>query len=63
MGIIVLLNRENELVETYYWQIIGKGTKLSPLFQESNFKTGGNFIIGSAYGIRTRDLLLEREVS
>ena len=38
-------------------------TKSNPLFPEFSFKTGGNFIIGSAYRIRTGDLLLEREVS
>jgi hypothetical protein len=53
--------REDEFAEKSYSQIISKTAKLNPLFPESSFKTGGNLVLGSAYGIRTRDLLLEMD--
>ena len=46
-----------------YLMKIERIAEISPLFPKFSFKTGGKLCFGSAYGIRTRDLLLEREVS
>ena len=57
------LEHQNVAVDRDWWQDSSKVANTNPMPPEFNLRTGGDFIIGSAYRIRTGDLLLEREVS
>ena len=51
-----------ELIE-WFLANNSKSVKSKPSMMNFSFKIEGFIVLSSAYGIRTRDLLLEREVS